>query len=101
MIPLEAIESYARYAGNEDISQYAKVNMEHWSKIASLLMRLQNVDNDQATDSYRLEFFSQLESSGVSLESLRDLKKSVDSTIEEQEKRREATIPRKWWKFWK
>ncbi|MGA2446043.1 MAG: hypothetical protein ABSG50_11525 [Opitutaceae bacterium] len=100
MIPREALESYARYSGNEDVASYARVDMKHWGEIASLLMQLHNVDNGQAADSYRSDFFSQLESSGVSLEYLRDLKKLIDAATEDQMKRRQSTKPRRWWKFW-
>jgi hypothetical protein len=100
MIPREALESFARYAGDDDVAQFSKVDMAHWGEIASLLMKLQNVDNNQITDSYRSEFLSQLGSSGVSLEALRELKRLVDPATENERKRRQAMKPRQWWKFW-
>ena len=87
MIPKEAIEAYARLGGDFDMAQYAKLDTQHWDEIDSLLMRLQIVDGAYAADSYRADFLQEVEKAGVSLETLRGLKKLIDRVDAEKRKK--------------
>ena len=84
MIPKEALENYAHFGGGSDYAQHAKVKTDHWGDIDALLMRLQIIDSGYAADSFRADFMSEVEKSGVTLEGLRNLKKLVDKADAER-----------------